>query len=243
MNNREAKAILLLYRKGVDHADPEFAAALSLAERDPELRAWLQEQDASFNAVRRKLAEIEIPKDLRERIVRQRPIPRSSARWVRPVLQIAAAALIVGSLVVFWPKPTVKNNLASYEQYLAKLVSKKYRMSLETDDQKRVRLFLSRNQAPSDYVIPKTLGETTALGCATLSWSGNPVSMLCFADAQNRKLWLFVTSRQSIPDSPVAATPSFKRQAKGFVTASWAADGYTYVLTMHGSTSDLDKYL
>jgi hypothetical protein len=243
MNSQEAKAILLLYRAGVDQNDPQFAAALSLAEHDPELRAWLKEQDASFNAVRRKFSEIDVPKDLREKIVRQRPIPLLTARWRRPALQIAAGLVILAGLAIFWPRPGVKNNFAAYEHYLVKLVSGKYRMSLETDNQQHIRSFLERNQAPSDYEVPQAVGETRALGCATLSWSGNPVSMLCFVDAQNRKLWLFVTSPRSIPDSPKTAVPSFATQAKGFVTASWTANGHTYVLTMQGSAGDLDKYL
>jgi hypothetical protein len=243
MTNEEAKRTLWLYREGIDRAEPEFAEALALAEGDAELRGWMQQQVAIFKAVRGKLSAIEVPPDLRERIVRQRPIPKTTTRWWRPILKIAAALLLLAGLAIFWSRAGAKNNLANYEAYVARLVSGKYRMSFESENFENIRSFLQRNQAPSLYEIPKGLSQTNALGCATLSWSGNPVSMLCFADAQNRKLWLFVARREAIPDSPTTVTPAFAQQAKGFTTATWTSDGYTYVLTMQGNRDDLRDYL
>lgn len=243
MTNEQAKAALWLYREGIDRGEPQFAEALSLAERDAELHSWMQQHDAVFKAVRGKLSGIEVPRDLRERIVRQRPIPQMATRWLQPALKVAAVLLLLAGLAIFWPRAGTKNNLAAYEAYVAKLVSGKYRMSFESDNLENIRSFLERNQAPSSYEVPKRLSETNALGCATLSWSGNPVSMLCFADTQNRKLWLFVASRQSIPDSPKTTTATFAQQAKGFTTASWTVDGYTYVLTMQGDANVLREYL
>jgi len=243
MNSRDAKQILWIYRAGTDRDEPQFADALSAMVRDSELRRWVEQQDVVFQAVRRKLSGIDVPRDLREKIVRQRPIEHSTTQWLRPVLQIAAVLLVFASLTTFWLRSHPKNNFAAYEGYVTRLVSGKYHMSYESNDRERIRLFLERNQAPAQYALPPALTRTTALGCATLSWSGNPVSMLCFTDAQQRKLWLFVTSRDSIPDSPRKATPSFEQHAKGFVSASWTANGYTYVLTMQGDAQVLSEYL
>jgi hypothetical protein len=175
--------------------------------------------------------------------MRQRPIEHVTRQWLRPALQLAAVLLVLACLTTFWLRSHPKNNFAAYEDYITRLVSGKYHMSYESNDRERIRLFLQRNQAPAQYALPLALTRTTALGCATLSWSGNPVSMLCFTDAQQHKLWLFVTSRQSIPDSPKTTMPVFAQQAKGFTTASWTANGYNYVLTMQGDANEVAKYL
>jgi hypothetical protein len=103
MNTREAKEILLLYRGPIDDSDPQFRAALSYAESDPELGQWLREQSECYGTIRAKLRAIEPPPGLSEKIVRERPIP-FLRDWSR-VGQLAAAILIsasVTALVIKW---------------------------------------------------------------------------------------------------------------------------------------------
>ncbi len=67
MNRQEAKAILALYRAGgQDASDPQFAAALAVAEQDAELREWFGQQlafDAAMSAI---LKSISVPAHLLE---------------------------------------------------------------------------------------------------------------------------------------------------------------------------------
>ena len=92
MNTREAKEKLLLYRGPIDDADPQFREALAYAHRDPELAEWLRAQNQRDHAIRSTLREIEPPRDLAEKIIRNRPIP---FRWSwKQVLELAAAIII-----------------------------------------------------------------------------------------------------------------------------------------------------
>jgi hypothetical protein len=96
MNTREAKEILLLYRGSVDDADPQFREALAHAQRDPELAEWLREQRRCYDLIRAKLRAFEPPVDLRQKIIRARPIP-FGRKW-NEILKIAAAIIVSASI-------------------------------------------------------------------------------------------------------------------------------------------------
>src|SRR6266446_5213889 len=92
MNTREAKEKLLLYRGGIDDADPQFHEALAQAQCDSELAEWLREQRTCYEAIRSKLRQIEPPSGFAEKVIRSRLIP--FRRDGNRILQLAAAIII-----------------------------------------------------------------------------------------------------------------------------------------------------
>src|SRR5438046_7112356 len=92
MNTNEAKEKLLLYRDPIDDADPQFREALAYAHRNPELAEWLREQAGCYQAIRSKLRDVEAPRDLAEKIIRNQPI-RFRMDWTQ-TLKLAAAIII-----------------------------------------------------------------------------------------------------------------------------------------------------
>src|SRR5213075_2260207 len=120
----------------------------------------------------------------------------------------------------------------NYRESMARVLSGKYRMSLETADFDRVRNFLANNQAPADYVLPSALQTEPLLGCATLSWDGHPVSLLCFRDLSGEDLWLFITDRDAIV-RPIDTTQIAK--IGHFNTAAWMKEKSVYLLATRGS--------
>lgn len=105
MNSAEAKKVLLLYRGAIDEHDPQFAEALAQAKVDPDLAEWLRQQNESYRAVQTKFREIEPPADLRDKIVRQRPVPLSRPHTSPALLKIAAAIALLAAVAgaVSWP--------------------------------------------------------------------------------------------------------------------------------------------
>jgi hypothetical protein len=99
MNNQEAKFILGAYRPdGQDATDAKFAEALAQAGRDPELRAWLEQQRKFDTVLTHKLREIAPPPGLREAILagtRVSATPAARPWWTHPAWLAAAAAVIV----------------------------------------------------------------------------------------------------------------------------------------------------
>ncbi len=70
MDKRRAKELLGLYRPGTQDAlDPQVAEALQEAQRDPELTEWFNEQCGVCIALRSKLKQIEVPPDLKRKIL------------------------------------------------------------------------------------------------------------------------------------------------------------------------------
>ncbi|MFP4674611.1 MAG: hypothetical protein ACLFO5_08515 [Opitutales bacterium] len=71
MDREEAKNILHLCRPdhASDHEDPRIKEALGFLERDSELRAWFEDQQAFDAAFSEQLNQIEPPEDLRESII------------------------------------------------------------------------------------------------------------------------------------------------------------------------------
>lgn len=242
VDKSEAAEILLSWRPGVDDKEARYAAALAAAEADPELRRWVEEERERYAAIRGKLREIEPPVDLARSIIAQRPIPMRPVWTVRKVLQLAAAILVLGGVAVYWLRPQPRNDMAHYEKYLTQVVAQGYRMSLESNDPDRIRKFLANNQAPADYAVTRGIERTTPLGCATLSWNGNPVTMLCFRDHPGQDLYLFVVDHQAIPNRAPSASPRVERFGD-FSTASWESGGKTYVLTMKGDPERVRSYL
>jgi hypothetical protein len=242
VDKQQAKAILHLYRRGLDDDDPQFEEALAKAHADPDLAAWLVREGEVNSALRRKFREIPIPGGLLEKLRQQRPAETTPAWSAARLWRLAAVLAVLCGLAIFWLRPAPRSSFAAYERYLANLVSHPYRMSLETSDPHRIRAFLANNQAPADYAVHPSLAQSEALGCATLSWSGNPVSMLCFKDKENRKLFLFVVNRSAIPDSPRGTAPTI-RQEGGFAVAGWAEGNCSYVLAVEGDESALAEFL
>jgi len=239
MTSEAARKILALYRPTIDAGNPQFADALAQAERDPELGRWLQEQSTIYEAFRSKLKEAPVPEDLLEKTLRYRP---SVVWWKHTWLQLAACLLVLGGLSFYWlsrgPRAATFEN---YRRTMASVVTK-YRMSLETDDPDRVRTFLANNQSPADYVLPASITRQRLLGCATLSWDGNPVSLLCFRHQSGTDLWLFVTHRIEMKGGPRSTNPAFA-QANQVNTASWLQEGNLYLLATRGDLNLLQESL
>jgi hypothetical protein len=95
MNNQEAKFILGAYRPdGRDAADPMFAEALAQAERDPDLRAWLERQRRFDSEVAGKLREIAPPPGLRDAILAGVRVSQRRRSWWQNPWWLATAAVI-----------------------------------------------------------------------------------------------------------------------------------------------------
>jgi len=239
MTSESARKILALYRPTIDAGDPQFADALAQAEHDPELARWLQEQCSIYEAVRGKLKGAPVPEDLLEKTLRYRT---SVVWWKHTWLQLAACLLVLATLAFYWlSRGPGAATFENYRRTMAAVVTK-YRMSLETDDPDRVRTFLANNQAPADYVVPASITRQRLLGCATLSWDGNPVSLLCFRHQSGSDLWLFVTHRSEMKGGPRSTDPAFA-QANQVNTASWLQDGNLYLLATRGDPNLLQESL
>jgi len=253
VNRQQAQEILRIYRPGTaDAQDPDFAAALALARKDPELDNWLQQQSLVQDALRSKFRQIPIPEGLKEQILSERKVQTSLPLKRKIVLSAVCAACILLLAAVILPllRSREDNSFANFQSRMVKTVARQGlypKMDLETNDLAEISKFLAKHQAPGDYVLPSGLQKTTGTGCAILEWQGKTVSMVCFNSGKNpaanaSDLFLFVINHADVPKAPQAGKPSFA-QANSLPTASWTYGDKTYILATLGDEASLRKYL
>jgi hypothetical protein len=255
----QAKKILALYRPDTaDWQDPAFFKARKIAAKDAELGRWFEEHCASYLAMREKFQAVPVPQGLLEQILSERPAQaaeeekflRVGFRWSRPLLAVAALALILG--VICWQFIAAeRRDAAAYRAFQNRMITTAghgYAMALTTNDLAAVKSFLKRRRAPSDYVVPAGLEKARVVGCAVLPYNGRAVSMICFDSGrplqpgQVSDLWLFVTDRTAVKHAPESNIPTFD-QLDWATTARWSEDGQTYLLAAPGDKAFLRTYL
>jgi hypothetical protein len=243
MDSREAREILKLYRAGLDDDDPQFAEALEQARRDPELLQWLEQHCAMYAVIRAKLKAIQPPADLKKRILsehlaRTRTVPLSNpALWTA----IAAAIVLLITFTGFWLKPDYEKAFPKFRDRMVRTAMRSYNMAIVTNNLDAIRQYLQAVHAPADYVLARPLQQLPGKGCATVPWHEKNVSMICF-DAGGTNLWLFVTTRSSMPLAPNPGAPRFGK-LDDFTIASWSAGDKVYVLTAKENEEFLKKFL
>jgi hypothetical protein len=251
VNRDEAKTILLLYRPGTtDAGDPEIAAALELARRDPELTRWLVEHCARQEAVRTGFRKITAPAGLKEQIISEQAARgKIGFRRQSAVLAVVAviAALVVLTPLWFQHRPA-DDAYTNWRNQMVSIALRGYGMDLATDNPAQVRAYLAQKNAPSDYVLPAPLEKTAVSGCAIEDWRGAKASMVCFRTGrplppgQQSDLWLFVIDRAVVKNAPLAGERRFV-QVNRLMTVVWTEGDKLYVLGTEGDEQTLRHYL
>jgi hypothetical protein len=250
MNREQAKEILALYRPGTaDAEDPSFSEARRLCGQDPELNRWFEQHCARYLALRARFKQVAIPAGLKEQILAERKIHTTPA-WRRPAVLLTAMAVVavIAGGVTLWQRPRENLGFSGYINRMAGIARRGYAMELETKDPAQVRAYLTTNRAPSDYVLPHALEQSTLAGCAVKDWQGAKVSMICFYSGrplppgETTDLWFFVIDHSSVQGAPASSLPAVTAM-DGAAAASWTVGNKTYVLVAEGDEQFLRKYL
>jgi uncharacterized membrane protein YbaN (DUF454 family) len=249
VNSGEAKDILLLYRPRSEESEaPEYAEALELAKRDPELAAWFRQHQLFQDAVSSGFDHIAVPEGLKEQILSERraqTAPRIARKAVFLAMAVALVLLLL-AISQFYPPSRPDNNFAKFRSRMTGDVQRLYpRMDLETNDLREIHAYLAK-QGRGDYTLPSGLEKTAGTGCAMLHWHGKTVSMLCFNSGRTPSpatpdLFLFVVDRAAVKNPPTDASLQLSR-VNGLITASWSSGSKTYVLAGSGDEAALRKY-
>ena len=248
MDNQEAKFILNAYRPGGQDAnDPRFAEALAQARRDPVLEHWFRESVAFDAAVTEKFRTVEVPPDLREKILVGVKVSRP-LRWSKPFISWAvAAALMVlaalGSLIWHNTRPT---HLAGWQNQALEVISSLLRDQSSFDAQSHnpaeLVAWLHSNQAPAAEKLPANLEKLESLGCKTFSWNGVPVSVICFMRPDGGLVHLVTTCASGETERMTRGKPAVVQRAD-WSTATWREGDKVYMLALEGSPDQLRAYL
>ena len=254
MTAHEAKDILMRHRPGTEDAnDPDMVEALARVRQSEELERWFEFHCAVQHEIRNRLRNMPVPEGLREQIISERR-SRGSGSELKNRLLLVAVAVLVSLGIIFAvrlsnrPTYVQDDSFAAYRTTMVGMVLRTYSMDLETDNLTQIRSFFARHQSVADWVLPKPLEQITRTGCGILSWQGRPVSMICFHSGkplglgEKTDIFLFVVESSSLTNKPEGPSAEVA-QVGGLATASWSADGKTYVLATEGDSAYIRRFL
>jgi hypothetical protein len=255
VDNARAREVLRLFRPGTtDALDPQMAEAIQVTHRDPELAKWFEEHCAVYIAIRNKLKQIEVPPHLKRKILvenvgRAKIIP---LRRRPDILWAAAAALVLIAVGLwFYNRPSSEVRFALMRDWKVSEVQRPYQMTSATNYTDVVK-YLKSHQCIADYTLSKSLAKLPTEGFSTKTFSGKPVTMLCFSsgivkNGKTNDVFFFVAYRADFAGSPLPGKkPQFEHKdtAKGrFTSASWSMDDKVYIIATQGDDADIQQYI
>ena len=231
--NDQAKLLLSAYRPGgADATDPAFAEALAQAERDPQLRAWLQESQRFDEAIAVKLRSVEVPANLRATILAGAKFSQPR-RWWQGSRGWALAALLAvfASVAAFW---FAKNSrLESWQTeslaVLEKIETGAVRFDAKNEHPAQLVDWLRKKAAPSPAAMPPALAAHPTFGCKMIDAGGRKVSLICFNMGGADQAHLFTTDRTGLRIEPPEKHPIFGKKDH-WNLANWRSGEEVYML-------------
>ncbi len=259
MEKHEAKQILQAYRTDLSEIDdPKVGEALRMAKENPELNAYLDQEQAFDRAFTQKLKEIEPPAGLLERILESAPseveaMPRQGKPakiiwWKNPVVWSAAACVLalIALAAVFTQNRAPSTNesdwvvMNNFAQAAAQHSPTIHQMDFQHSDVSLIGAYLDRNNSPRPHSLPDNMSQLLGMGCVTYTWENNPVGVICL---KGEKVYnLYVTHRGGLAIERSQSSPYYKQFGE-YSTALWTKDNLIYVLTVEGQPEDLSPLL
>ncbi len=257
MSNDEAKFVLSAYRPGGrDANDPAMAQALAQAKNDPALNAWFVRQQAHGAVVAAKLREIAPPAGLREAILAGARMSgktvafpgaesvRVSAKrawWSQPVWLAAAAVLAVMVSLAAWRMAPVRGD--SFEEFAVNFVDAGFMLQKHGADVTALKTWLGEQRGPLPEALPAKFADLRALGCRTLSYRGQDVSLMCF-ERDGKEFHVFVARLNAADRAAEGIAPRMLDGVKnGYVAAAWSDSKNRYVVVSDASLAALKGVL
>lgn len=230
MNTHDAKRILTDYRPGRSENSREVTEALALVERDPELNEWFSGQQRFHANVKKSLRTIEVPADLKTRILSGKKVVPLWRKTIPLYAAAAAAIILIGVATMWFQRSDEQITFAGYQDRMVGFALREYRMDVLSEDPQVIRNFLRKQGAPADFQLPRGLAQLPVMGGARLSWQGAPVSMVCYKLKDKEIAYLFVTEETaSKTEAALSAVPTFGT-TKGLQTATWKQGANVFFL-------------
>lgn len=243
MDSREARSFLGLHRVGDAASDPRFRDAEAQASTDPELAAWWNDEQELDRAIAAKLAAAPVPAALKARLASP-AVPRALPQrtWQRAAL--LAAAVIVALAVLFgsWRGPfQPAASLADYRDEMVGFIKVTPSLELETSDMTRIKGFLEKSGAPSQFEMPVALRKLDPIGCRTLRFRGHDVALICFKRGNGGIAHLLVLDRTTL-NGLHGKAPQYAAQGE-WATAAWSDAGRLYLLAVQGDEGTAERFM
>jgi len=241
MTSEQARFVLQACRPhGQDAADPAFIEALAQADRDPELRAWLERERAFDSQVSGKCKQVAIPASLRASILaggRVSRRPRSAWRSLVGIGLAASFALFFGTMAV--------SRLSGSDAYLDELVQHglmemtgPHPRGQPLDGYGELGALLRDPSQRLGTAMPIDLNRLREIGCRSLQVAGKEVFEICFR--RDSYYHLYIARRADFSCRECEIEPMFRERGE-FASVSWVDDQHVFVLVSRAGLDAVKK--
>ena len=243
MTPDEAKEILASHDLSLPaKLPPEALEALTFAQSDPELSAWLEEMTTFDRQFASSLQAIEPPENLRAQILKNAGFEESYPVWPQriAILAIAAFAIVLSAVTILILSSTSGSieTVKDLRQRAALYAAEGVTLAFKTPDPAAAKEWLDERDFPSYPEAPENLSGFRTMGCQTLDWGGHKIGFVCFIK-DSKIVHLFIIDNKALQDSPEAAAQLAKIEVfHERQTGGWATEDYLYFLV--GSEPDTE---
>ncbi|RME89671.1 MAG: hypothetical protein D6766_14450 [Verrucomicrobia bacterium] len=242
----DQETILLLQARrpgGQDDEDPMVADALEAAQEEEAVRHWLAAEQKFDLEISRRLAEVQPPAELLERLLAQRVVAPGSFREQLPAwIGLAASVVLLVYVALNWRTDLP---VADFAAFRAEIVPETVRVQphLEVLDNDLAALgrALTERGAPAPGRLPEALERIKPTGCRVIDWNDRKVSMLCYRDGP-LELHLLVVERRGFLGAPEGDL-TLPVQAGPWAVAAWVDEERIYLLAGRTTADVLQRYL
>lgn len=233
MDKTQARFLLRCCRSGTtDEQDEAFQEARQSILEDPDLQEWYHREMAFDRECRDKLQQFPVPTDLRANLIAAQRAQQSQAfRPTRQMVMGIAAALVMtlGALFLLGqflhPAPLTASDFARHAVLADEHGNDPIFLSENLDAK---REWLSRHNAPSEWVLPADLSKATGQGCRTVAVKGNTVTVIGFKLACGNDVTVYVISRQALSQATPPGELVLNEEGRRSV-ARWCDGKFYYV--------------
>lgn len=219
--------------------------------RSPESDSVAPEMVELDRQIQDALAELPPPAGLKAAILegcRAQPPQRAKITWLwaRRTALIAAAFALLFSVLFFGYIKHYNEQTATYAEFrqgMAHYAAGAYfKLDYRNTELEPIKHWLTDQQSPGFAQLPPDLLKQTPLGCKTLSWHDQPVTLVCFHREDKKIVHLFIIEDDG---SDPAAFKDIEQVmvAQGLQTGGWKANGSIYLLAGSDPSVTVNEYL
>jgi len=243
MTNEEAKFILSAYRpNGADAEDKVFREALCQSMWDPELRRWLEKQQAFDRSIAEKLERLQPPASLAlEILTLARVSARSKSRTRRWTWLLASLAAVLACAVLVLQHGTARSAVDDLSSIALRDAAEAsldhFGQSPELND---LQVRLASASMPWSHGLAVDIDELAKRHCRTLDAGNHRILEICFSRAGT---WyhLYVAPRAEFGGAP--AEPRVVGGPAQLACATWAYADYQYALVAPAAPEALRRMI
>ena len=256
MDKAAVKTALGAYRAGHrDAGDPAFAEALREAARNPELAAWLAEQQRFDALMAAALQQAPPPAGLKESILRAagsdgKPFPGAAATPFarpRPVAWLAMAAALalafaLGRLTLPRAAGPAAAGRAGANRLALQAIAytgKMPALQFVCFDAAEVAHWVQEKATAMrmGQFLDKPVASMRMIGSSAAQWEGKPVIMIALQNGQQMAM-LYVVRAADFPDAVHGAGEIMEKD--GWISKTGRHGDHLYVLATKGTRQNLD---